>query len=51
MERRHGIHVSFDQQGVSSPLDDNTKALLFDCVREILFNAVKYSGVDTVGSS
>jgi PAS domain S-box-containing protein len=46
MRERHGLAVTVSQTGSRPPLDDDEKALLFDCVRELLFNVAKYAAVD-----
>ena len=44
--RLHGLHVTLDGEEAIFPLDDDTKALLFETVRELLFNVVKHAGVN-----
>lgn len=46
MEERHHLKVELDIPEEMSPIDDDIKALLFDTVRELLFNATKYARVD-----
>lgn len=44
--RLHGLHVAIDGEETIFPLDDDTKALLFEAVRELLFNVVKHADVN-----
>ena len=44
MQTRHGLDVKIDAQQERFDLQDDVKALLFDAVRELLFNVVKHSG-------
>ncbi|MES2658519.1 MAG: GAF domain-containing protein [Verrucomicrobiota bacterium] len=46
MEERHHLVVSIDGSEPARNMTDDTKALLFECVREMLFNVAKYAGVD-----
>lgn len=43
---RHQLRVEIKSEGAFRPLRDEIKALLFDCVRELLFNVTKHAGVD-----
>jgi PAS domain S-box-containing protein len=43
IEQKHGIAVEFEEDKEPKPLDDETKALLFRNVRELLINVVKHS--------
>ena len=50
MAERHDLDVILDTEGVETgaanySLSDDVKAMLFDCARELLFNAVKHAGV------
>ncbi|MEX0903223.1 MAG: CheR family methyltransferase, partial [Pseudohongiellaceae bacterium] len=45
MSRRHGMNVRINADGQEPPLHEQTKALLFDGVREMLFNIVKHADV------
>jgi PAS domain S-box-containing protein len=45
MENRHHLEVSIDGSEPAQPMSDDIKALLFECVRELLFNVTKYAGV------
>lgn len=47
MENRHHLRVLIDGNEPAQPLSDDIKALLFECVRELLFNVAKYAGVDS----
>jgi PAS domain S-box-containing protein len=46
MAERHELRVTVTAHEQGGDLDDDLKALLFDCTRELLFNAAKYAGVD-----
>jgi PAS domain S-box-containing protein len=46
MSVRHELRVTVTAREQGGELDDDIKALLFDCTRELLFNAAKYAGVD-----
>ncbi|RPJ58575.1 MAG: hypothetical protein EHM23_17085 [Acidobacteria bacterium] len=48
MADKHGIFVELDAQPDASPAAEDVKALLFESVRELLFNAVKHSGAKSV---
>jgi signal transduction histidine kinase/CheY-like chemotaxis protein len=41
--RRHNVHVSVKASGTLAWLSDDAKALLFESVRELVFNAVKHA--------
>jgi PAS domain S-box-containing protein len=45
MEEKHGLEVVLEVQGGTLPLDENLTVLLFQSVRELLFNVVKHAGV------
>ncbi|MEX1047910.1 MAG: GAF domain-containing protein [Akkermansiaceae bacterium] len=45
MQTRHHLEVEIDGKEPALSLSDDTKALLFECVRELLFNVAKYAGV------
>jgi len=47
-EKTYGIQVSVEDDGQPKPIDDNSRYLLFRCVRELLVNVVKHSKADTV---
>ena len=44
MSRKHGFTVNFTSDGRAEPLREEMRFLLFECVRELLLNAVKHSG-------
>lgn len=46
MRERHHLQIDIDATDEKYALDDDLKVLLFQCVRELLFNIVKYAGVD-----
>ncbi len=41
---RHKLLVRVDSDGSEANLTDDVKAMLFECVRELLFNVVKHAG-------
>ena len=43
MADKHGLFVELSLEATSSPLAEDVKILLFESVRELLFNAVKHS--------
>lgn len=45
MQKRHGLQVEVIDGAGLPRLGDDYNALLFDCVREMLFNVVKHAGV------
>ena len=45
MADRHGLHVSVDVDPDGDPGREDLRVLLFQAVRELLFNTVKHSGV------
>ena len=45
MKNLHDLEVEIDAQQEAFDLKDDIKVLLFDAVRELLFNVVKHSGV------
>jgi len=47
-KERYHLHVAIDGGDVKSDLSDDINALLFECVRELLFNAAKHAGVREV---
>jgi CheY-like chemotaxis protein len=51
MKQAHGLTVSLDIDDSLGPLPEQGAVLLFDCVRELLLNVVKYSGVRTADVS
>ncbi|MEX2581526.1 MAG: chemotaxis protein CheB [Verrucomicrobiales bacterium] len=46
MSRRHGLNVKIVADEGESPLHEQTSVILFDGVREMLFNIVKHAGVN-----
>jgi signal transduction histidine kinase len=48
MHEKHGITVRVDADPNADPEDENVRALLFQIVRELLFNVVKHARVDQV---
>lgn len=45
MQQRHYLEVKIEGSEPAQALSDDIKALLFECIRELLFNSAKYSGV------
>lgn len=43
---RHGLKVQVDDDGRAKPLNEEVLGLLFESVRELLFNVVKHAGTD-----
>lgn len=48
MKRLHRLQVVITSDGAATPMADDAKALLFECIRELLFNAVKHARTDSV---
>lgn len=48
MQDQHGILCDFEDYGKSAHLDDDVRAVLFQAVRELLFNVVKHAQADSV---
>jgi signal transduction histidine kinase len=46
VEETHGLHVEIDADPTADPEADDLCVLLFEAVRELLFNTVKHAGVD-----
>ena len=44
LKQRHGLDVEIASEEVEPPLGDDIKAMLFESIRELLFNVVKHSG-------
>ena len=44
MHRRHGLDAHLELDEEAEPAETEVKALLFECIRELLFNVVKHSG-------
>lgn len=45
MNRLHEMEITVKGEVDHCPLDDDLRAMLFECVRELLFNVVKHAGV------
>ncbi len=48
MQQKHGLNVILQTQGSTAPESEDIRVLLFQSVRELLFNASKHAGVKTV---
>lgn len=48
IQDQHGILCSFEDYGKPAHLDDDVRAVLFQAVRELLFNVVKHAQADSV---
>lgn len=48
MEELYGLHVDLFADTLAQPRDVEVNALLFDCVRELLFNVVKHAETPSV---
>lgn len=46
MRDRHALEILIEAKELSRPLNDDTKALVFECIRELLFNVAKYADVE-----
>jgi len=46
MEERHGLHVDLQLDPQVGDVREDVRVLLFQSVRELLFNAIKHAGVD-----
>jgi signal transduction histidine kinase/AmiR/NasT family two-component response regulator len=51
MADRHGLRVNMTVDKDLPPLDEDVQVLLFESVRELLFNAVKHAGVASANVS
>jgi CheY-like chemotaxis protein len=47
MEEKHGLHVGLDVDSAVEPANEETSVLLFEAVRELLFNVVKHAEVQS----
>ena len=47
LTRQHGLRVRVEEDGHAKPLHEDTRALLFRCVRELLVNVVKHARAQT----
>jgi len=45
MKEQYDLQVDLDAKGVQPSLDDHMRVLLFQSIRELLFNVVKHAGV------
>lgn len=45
MKEQYDLQVDLDAKGTQPPLDDHMRVLLFQSIRELLFNVVKHAGV------
>jgi PAS domain S-box-containing protein len=45
MKEQYQLQVDLDTKGTQLPLDDHMRVLLFQSIRELLFNVVKHAGV------
>lgn len=45
MEKNHRLTVRVETGAAAPPVEDSVKVLLFQSVRELLFNVVKHAGV------
>lgn len=46
-QKRHGIAMAFEDDGLRKPLSDDVRVLLFQAVRELLANIVKHAQAKT----
>lgn len=46
MEERHHLKITIRTQQLTQPLSDDIKALIFECIRELLFNVTKYADTE-----
>jgi PAS domain S-box-containing protein len=47
MHEKHGLAVALDLDPSANPVSEDVRTLVFESVRELLFNAVKHAGVKT----
>lgn len=45
MHEKHGLAVALDLDASANPVSEDVRTLVFESVRELLFNAVKHAGV------
>ena len=45
MHERYGLHVNVREENVVMPLEKSLRVILFQAVREVLFNVVKHAGI------
>ncbi len=48
---QQGLHVSVDVPAVTPPLTEDQTTLLYQCVRELLFNVLKHAGTENAAVS
>lgn len=48
MFSRYGLRIHLSGADPLNSLNDDVKALLFECIRELLFNAAKHAGVEDI---
>jgi len=48
---QQGLHVSVDVPAVTPPLTEDQTTLLYQCVRELLFNVLKHAGTEQAAVS
>ena len=48
LEDEHGLRITFEDDGEPKDLADDTKALLYRGVRELLVNVIKHAGASSV---
>ena len=46
MKLKHGLKVQVQADGAANPASEDVRLLVFEAVRELLFNVVKHAGVD-----
>lgn len=46
LERRYGLHIAIEDDGLPKPLDEGPRVFLFRALRELLINVAKHAGVD-----
>ncbi|HUF00632.1 MAG TPA: chemotaxis protein CheB [Anaerolineales bacterium] len=46
MQKQYGLNVTVEPNGVRADLRDDVRSVVFQCLRELLFNIVKHAGVD-----
>jgi PAS domain S-box-containing protein len=46
MQERHGLQVTVQMEGESRKMDQHIQDLIFQSIRELLFNVVKHAGTD-----
>ena len=51
LEEEHGLRVSLESQGDCEVADEDLRATLFRCLRELLLNVVRHAGTDAAAVS